>query len=255
MAMSQIKTNHLDCPAGTDTKQRLYLKQTHEGILAYCHHCGKGGFLRTSREPSRLETLLAEKVGEASKVKGNPFVGPTTQFKEWPTEPKLWWLSHELNEEDANTYGVTWHPDSHRLLLPSCILVQGRGFYGQLPKYLTYHKPLEERGPYTSVSLFDGGSTCVFVVEDLVSAYKIHKCGGNVLSLTGTKFTDAHLNMCAVFERVVLWTDDDPAGIVGSAAMYKALSGLCEVITFRSTLEPKETDLETLKTIVERYNA
>lgn len=246
---TQVKHNHDGCEAGHDTKQRLYLKKTHEGMIAFCHHCGKGGFLRTSKEPRRLEMLLSEKL---SKVEGkkNPFEGETWQFDEWPSEPKLWWMSHELDAKDASIYGVEWHPDTGRLLLPSNVVVQGRAFYDLRPKYLTFQKPIPD-----VVSYFygDARNHSLFVTEDLVSAYKLNKLGAHVMCLTGTKFSDRHLDVAAEFKHVVIWTDADPAGILGGSAMYKELNSLVGISLVRGIQEPKETPLTSLEGIIAHY--
>lgn len=41
----QIHVNHDKCPAGLDTKRRLYIKRTEDDryILAYCHNCSLSG--------------------------------------------------------------------------------------------------------------------------------------------------------------------------------------------------------------------
>ena len=40
----QRNVNHLNCPAGNDTKERLYIKRTEYGYVGYCHHC-QGSFV------------------------------------------------------------------------------------------------------------------------------------------------------------------------------------------------------------------
>lgn len=243
---TQIHINHDGCEAGTDTKKRLYLKGTDEGMVAFCHHCGKGGFLRTKKEPKRLELLKEE-----AKVVKPKLRFPTTEcvaFDKWPTEPKLWWLSHEMTEEDAHTYAVLWHEPTCRLILSGVNLKQGRAFYGHSPKYLTQYG-------MEGVEVFKRPlSRALFVCEDLMSAYKLHKAGATVLCLTGTNFNYWHLTVCSGYTTTVLWLDGDVAGALGGAHMYKELNALTEVLSLSSKQEPKETPLTELQNIVSYYN-
>lgn len=45
----QVRVNHLDCPAGADTKRRLYVKRPMDSasiMIAYCHNCGCNGHIK-----------------------------------------------------------------------------------------------------------------------------------------------------------------------------------------------------------------
>jgi hypothetical protein len=54
----QVHVNHQLCPAGVDTKKRLYLKQIEDGkILGYCHHCGESGILNGQKTIKSLAAL------------------------------------------------------------------------------------------------------------------------------------------------------------------------------------------------------
>lgn len=46
----QTHINHQDCPAGSDTKKRLYITVTDDNtmVLAFCHHCSQRGAYRLS---------------------------------------------------------------------------------------------------------------------------------------------------------------------------------------------------------------
>lgn len=56
----QINVDHRDCPAGTDTRKRLYLKRTSSGaVLAYCHHCNSKGY--QTKQGKALKSIAALK--------------------------------------------------------------------------------------------------------------------------------------------------------------------------------------------------
>lgn len=46
---SEVKTNHLNCPAGTDSRSRLYVRKTEDGrkLLAHCFNCGGSSVIST----------------------------------------------------------------------------------------------------------------------------------------------------------------------------------------------------------------
>lgn len=47
MGGNTVNINHEDCPAGNDTRRRLYVTITPEGtLLGYCHNCGSKGWTR-----------------------------------------------------------------------------------------------------------------------------------------------------------------------------------------------------------------
>lgn len=50
--------NHDDCPAGEDTKGRLYVTKTDNGmLLAYCHHCGGKGVVTSKIQNIREDAI------------------------------------------------------------------------------------------------------------------------------------------------------------------------------------------------------
>jgi hypothetical protein len=243
----QTHHNHDKCEAGTDTKQRLYLKRTPEGMVAFCHHCGKGGFLRTERKPARVEMLLEEKL--ASPMGKNPFLRENARgWEEWPSEVKLWWMSHEMTQQDALDYDVTWDVFTCRLVLSGTTMIQGRAFGGMKPKYLS-HKFVDdvEHWPQAEVP------TTLFVCEDLMSGFKLHKAKADVLCLTGTKVNYKHLTVCSRYAKVLVWLDRDVAGEWGAVKLFKSLSGITTALLHPSKCEPKETPFTELQALVRAY--
>lgn len=58
----QVRCNHIDCPAGEDKKQRLYVKRPADNaqiMIAYCHNCGCYGVVK-SRASSYHSTSMSD---------------------------------------------------------------------------------------------------------------------------------------------------------------------------------------------------
>jgi hypothetical protein len=241
----QRHVDHSLCPAGTDTKRRLFIKRTRDGMLFYCHHCSCKGFLRTSREPKRISesmyVLESPTIAATSKLP-SIMADSAANIDDWPTDVKLWWYSYEMDQNDALRHNVRWHSAGGRLMLPALnALTQGRAFYGRTPKYLTWNQ-------CSQVILYAATpKRKVYVVEDLLSAYKLDKAGLNVCCLTGTTMDDMIAStLVSMFDHVVLWLDTDLAGYSGAVRIRSELSPLVTT-TILSMHQPKEIPLSKLK--------
>jgi DNA primase len=87
------------------------------------------------------------------------------------------------------------------------------------------------------------------IVEDLLSAYKLHYVGYSALCLLGTKLDKGSLPAILLDKpsRVVLWLDDDQAGHEGAMKLFKELNPVFKYITSINMLQPKEISLQDLK--------
>lgn len=245
---AQIKFNHEDCPAGTDTKQRLYVKYVGSGWVFFCHHCGSKGYLREVERTHRPSELMADGARTfiptpalLASLQDNELTVPMT---EWSSEARLWWSSYELDAAHAAYYHTQW--DGKRLWLwAGAAGYQGRGF-NTTPKYVTI------RGGNDKAFFFLYNyreNNEVFIVEDLVSAYKLDSSGANVICLQGTKLNDQHKNLCFRFGRVMVWLDEDIAGQTAATEIKKQLNALTDVRNICHK-QPKEICFADLKEIV-----
>lgn len=90
----QINVNHKDCPAGVDTRKRLYIKRTTAGaILAYCHHCNSKAYL--TKQGRALKSISALKSVVSTELTANssliPYFSTLEEIdKEKPPYFKAW---------------------------------------------------------------------------------------------------------------------------------------------------------------------
>jgi len=80
----QVRINHTECTAGSDTRKRLYIKNKGSHIVAYCHNCGLKGGKRNSvsvhdvRKNRQERSTLTEPalVGKVQQILKDTYWGP-----------------------------------------------------------------------------------------------------------------------------------------------------------------------------------
>jgi len=245
---TQIHVNHEDCPAGVDTKARLYIKRAPDGVMFYCHHCGSKGYYRLKDRLYRVSEVVtiegASKEPDYGMLLDDLNVDKYERpMDEWSPAARLWWASYGFTEDDARYFGVQFYAE--RLWLYAANkLYQGRSFVG-LPKYLTL-------GNKNQLCYFRHTVEPTFtIVEDLLSMYKVYKSGGNVICLLGTSMNDVVKSYVAEqATKVVLWLDDDTAGWNAATSIYTQLHGLVPDVRTIKDRQPKEHGLDFIKGII-----
>lgn len=250
----QFHVNHVGCPAGEDTKKRLYIKKTAGGLLAYCHHCSEHGFIKDkSVDGDRLASWLRGKRVDVPEISVDKpgFAGAplSVQGKRW-----LW--TYNCDDTDTVFGGVHDHPNQVTLQLrnPDGKLIgwQVRNLNPLTkPKYLTQFMSGIERG---DASWFIGDKNTLVITEDYLSAYRVNKATAlTSVALLKTSISDKTLQQISLIKPsfIYIWLDPDAAGIKGT---HEAMDKLKFFLTDDTTLvavgvdmEPKECSSETLK--------
>ena len=245
----QIAVNHDDCPAGVDTKSRLYIKRDRSKYLFYCHHCGNRGVWAKSTSIARASEINADVCG-VSKGVANHIVTSLEYSKHgvfdidgWDRGARDWWFKYGFTRSDAIESKVQYNERDGRLWLRAgTSLWQGRGF-GTKCKYYTI-------GNITAntIQSWHYDCTTLILVEDILSAYKIKKFGGAAMALLGTKFQAHHFQYIEPYKRIMIMLDNDNAGKSAAVEIYKALSSTNkEVETVFENEQPKEMSEIKLK--------
>lgn len=267
---TQLRFNHSDCEAGVDTKERLYVKAVDTGWIAYCHHCGKSGFLRTS--PYRVGITRGDLHYPTEEVRtykeiptkytGDNLIGDPHDF---PVEQLLWLYSYGFDDADIKNY------DIYISKVDGAIVI-AKAFYDKVshyvrrkftdhfdrgPKALLYRDRTKEfvwRYMTTAVAKF-------VICEDPISAIKLAKVGANVISLMGTNLTDDVKKYLLDFDgaSVLLFLDPDTAGMSAALKIKRELQSIVDTVTIHNDpfigVQPKETDMITLTNIVKEFYA
>jgi hypothetical protein len=164
---------------------------------------------------------------------------------------QLWLGGYGFTPEMVDTYNI--REISTGIVLPFGGFTEiNQGYqlrrYDKKPKYLTVVPSGMVKSHYMKSSdMFLGGT--LVIVEDLLSAYKLHYAGYSALCLLGTKLDKGILPEILLdnHRRVVLWLDDDVAGHEGAVKIYKEISPIFKTITSINMLQPKEISLDKLR--------
>ena len=240
----QYNTNHRDCSAGEDVRKRLYIKRAPDGWMFYCHHCGNKGYLRAADKMYRGMPVAIDDSPKISHVVKMLSKGlGVADVSMWPTEARIWWYSYDLNDADALRFNVQWDNTRQRLFMKAGGTWVGRGF-GKGGRYVCYKETTDL--PYF---YYSGILNKIVVVEDVVSAYKVHKAGYNVLALLGTKASDRDLELLYNYEDVIIWLDPDHPGQIGACELYKRINGVSDVMNVLAE-QPKEVSYSRIKELL-----
>jgi len=189
-AGTTIRMNHDACPAGTDTRRRLYVTNDPKGTLCYCHNCAQGCAITSG---VRVRVPAAPLAAPAPLIL--PVASPMSQLGE------LWIKAWGLTPADEY-----WYEDSGEkgLVFPFANGHQIRWLHkDQTLKWQTFGKP--EFNVYGENKL---------ICEDAISARKWLDADPNhgVSCLFGTNESKALIDSTSALNLV--WLDNDNAGVV-----------------------------------------
>lgn len=249
----QHKYNHVDCPAGEDTKERLYVKNVDGAYMWHCHNCGDSGYYRPKETVSRIrEQSDAPKWSTEYTTELYTKMALHRDYNDFRDEGKLWLAQYGFDRELCAYYSINEGLDG--ILLPVYndtvdAMVSDKYIHGwqvrrynKKPKYRSYVK---DRFSY----LQNVRKAKLIIVEDLLSSYKLHAAGYSTICLLGTSMSTEALRIIASLHRhdgAVLWLDDDQAGHDATMRLYKDI-GPVAPCTAMYLDQPKEIDLDTLK--------
>jgi len=258
----QVHLNHEDCPAGHDTKKRLYIKRTGDyngrhNYIAYCQHCSSGG--------RYVSPLLAHKKPRQAVVATTAngrrrFVLPadfTGDARSWPAGARVWLYRYGITDAEIKHYGIGWSEERGRVVLPvyndgKLALYQTRRIrkYDSKPKYLTYRN--ESRLFITRYNV----DTCV-ITEDFLSAIKCGRLTNTAgCALLGASLQDKHiLTLLSSFNKFIIFLDDDNSQVRRSQLKIKHKLELFASVRLISGdthpgVDPKEMSDEDLEKLL-----
>lgn len=228
----QVNINHENCTAGIDRKSRLYIKRTNDGIVAYCHNCGLGGYYINGVGRVRKRTAIVAHAPSGEVYTSGSFgaVSPVTtgHNKEWvdkfisgrgpSVEPEVRAYLREVFSSPGN-------PLMFPMVARNATIYgwQLRYTDGRMPKCKTYINAKSIGGWYGNIK-----ASCAVVVEDPLSAVIVSKTMGTKVAvhcLFGTKLSEmSEVDLITEHNRVVVWLDPDKAGVDAAAKITKRLT-------------------------------
>ena len=250
-----------DCPHCSDTRGRLYERDTGQGIVQYCHNCGYKNYVpHKARAPSETVQYIKQyltKDEETNIVKEIRL--PWDFSNEIPKQARLWLSKYGITPDEVETFGIGWSECNNRLILPvynddRLVYYQGRTF-----------KPVTKDNPkYKNVKQV--GARNVFfvrgwdrrkeidelcIVEDILSAIKVGR-HTPCLALLGSYFPPEINPLYRRANKVLIWLDSDKyTTAIKQAKLINTLTGK-PVHVINTELDPKEQSNDTIIRSIER---
>ena len=216
----EYKFHHVTCPAGTDTRNRLYVTNKGGATLYKCFNCGGSGHFREKDSFSPIVDTVCGTTGATSPADYRVDPKPFTD------EMMLWLLNYEI---DPDEFPGVFSPASDGSLPIS--VYNGSEYTGYQRRYFNVGESTaakyvtNTKAPYHYL-IGKEHPEVVFVVEDLLSSYKIWSLGYSVVALLGTSLKGQWPADLASPKSVVVWLDNDVAGHAGAVKFVQEMTSL-----------------------------
>ncbi len=285
----QIHCNHHECPSGTDTKKRLYIKKVSAtGYVWFCHHCSGNGISYVSLSDAKYDSVRKEEdnteiVNSAQNLTG---IYASTLDHVQDINVVSYLRQYHLTDDDIDLFGIQqfpkqgyideWH-DAVYAAIPDYNSVGSQEFKGQLRTIVA------ETGHITTPRYYSYGDNqvniygradpkVVYITEDSISAGRIFfesDPGKEVaaISLKGSSAGDVKIDPIVEYVkgscnkdilRIIIWLDDDEAGRKASIKLHKQLKAVLGsnvvVVATGYFTEPKLYDKKRLGDILKANN-
>ena len=237
------RTDH-DCGPG----RTLFISREPGFIRAFCYRCNEGGHHHVVEGiDERIRRLANGAVADKAAQKSITPPAGTYRWEDWPSNARLWLVKAGLSSADAGRLGAYYSREMERVILPcGGNFWQARSIDGRLPKYLA---PVADK-----VHPRYGNANRVTLTEDILSAYKVGKAGGEGWCMLGTLLPP--ILLADILRRrchVNIWLDDDAGAINrGQVAARKIMRQFTALgIDHRNIVTPKDPKLIPLHRIKE----
>jgi hypothetical protein len=266
--------NHEGCPAGEDTRGRLYFTRKNnptELVVWFCHNCTEGGAFNTTgraklaprSKPTKGNELqhimdVMRRSVDVTKLVGHPL---TLDQQRWLNagQPMWYWAYYP---EDTILYDPvdqsivfpiwTTNPEQDTMPLPLAIQKRYHREYG--PKCITT-KANEGVSVRTFLSVGGGEGKPVVVVEDMLSGLRIVRDTG----YTAYVLFGNHMDMTEMVQHkdkfkdgLIVWLDNDNDQVLENAAKIHKRAEMLGLKTTRVDVkeEPKGLTIPALQCIL-----
>jgi hypothetical protein len=212
--------NHDHCPAGADTKRRLYVTRKEDGsVVGYCHNCGNSG-VSVHRGHHHRRSSVGSDVRNRTERKITMPLNLEFDFDKWPKAAIDWVNKAGIPLHILHKYALAYDLDSKRVVIPKynvdseLVMYQSRNVgLDDGPKYVTVKEGDKDHYcalPCGLVTSHQQRNTLV-VVEDMLSAIKMAELGGyDALPLFSSNVEFLKLlTHLRNYDTIVVWLDND----------------------------------------------
>lgn len=223
---------------GAETRTNLLIRNTPEAWSAWCFHCNAGGYVRKHAVP--LQAAQAAQAAQApvstadSIEQGLHLQALSECSLQVQRDVTVFLQSKGCSAALLGEHLLGWDSARKRIVIAAEGCVLGRALYASSAKWFCYRR--------AQILLPDCiGSNHVVVVEDLLSALKLHKVlGVAVLALAGTRMQAKDL-LVLQGKSAVLHLDADAAGVAGRLKIQRSLQLLqIPYKVLQTAVDPKE---------------
>ncbi len=262
-----LSINHEDCPAGADTRRRLYITRNSASphrMAVYCHNCQEGGYVSTAQTTGSMDTsdYILRMETESAEFKEPQGI----LYAEDTEDTQSYMEGHYpiLTEYKHSNEWYFYYPNKHAVYFPvfntqtndtseKPIGYQYRPMSSDWtgPRYLTAKE--KDKKLYTYMHGRDSDDI-LFIVEDLMSAFILVSENHRALCLYGTN-ADPEVLYCAKDDNpstIIVWLDSDTDHVDNQAHKIKELCRMlypsAQVYVQNMYVEPKKhTDRTALQ--------
>jgi hypothetical protein len=246
---ASIHVPHAICVNGMDHTARMIISNKAGAWLFYCHNCSLSGYYRDKEAYTRLVSKTFAEIGPDVKSEEKfTYTYGRQDRTSWPSHVRLWLAQYGMLDD---TTPMEYDPLQDRLGIPITNIGalegwQYRNFKAGAPKYVTRRSQSNKVAAKLAELPYRAGPT-VYIVEDLLSMYKVSRAGKNAVALMGTSTHDL-TDVLKLFKNVTVWLDNDSAGHTGTMKLLRELDGLVKgKLTTIINRQPKEVPLKILQ--------
>jgi hypothetical protein len=232
------RINHEDCPAGTDTRRRLYLTRKHADtgvVLAHCFNCGESG---AAAEKDKMIFASGSNLRENTLTEDE--LPDTCDPIETDKDAMAWVARYGIRPVEWDAAGITFDNDTGRVCLPiirNITFKAGNTWErGGLLGYQLRSVKHREKGPKYLTVKFSGTEALettilneaaafpvTVVVEDMLSALKVSRMVRRCIPLYGTHIRSERILELSKEYPVIVWLDNDNQTVVKAAERIVSL--------------------------------
>lgn len=255
-----LRFDHAGCPAGEDTRARLYVKRTSDNFwVAYCHNCGSPGWYKQHPHFTAAFNSSDVLVDQLKRLLEKDELPPITEHDEGTSELSLplgelvsvahcdeWMVQRFRAAGFTNSQIdllIMWYMDKDRNTLVTPLWYAGKVVGKQermppgfKPKTLTSYVTNAPKVGYDAMQdrSLSIPTRALVITEDPLSALCAHHAcfDASGYALLGTHLSDVKRNHILELvnqrsiTRLLVWLDPDEAGRKGTWDVVNALKGV-----------------------------
>jgi hypothetical protein len=240
-----VRVNHNEngCHGDSDS---CVIRNDGGRISAKCYRCGAWQVIES-------DSFFPVKAITATKKAASLPSDCTKAWDMMPNEAKQWLNKAYITQQLANIIGLTWSENNARLYIPARNTYQqwwtGRSWKPNEPRYKTIATFKDSCFGISFVNR-DKLSDRIWIVEDLLSMYRVMEAGNDCLALCTTTISDKAIAMLAKLgynKATISLDNDNPQVIMANSKIAQRLGWMKDVCRSDLTTDPKYYSPDELK--------